>query len=100
MPLPCDIKNEPSASENPAKKAKNVFLVAGSQHQVVLTIRRDGKLVGAERGKDVNATGTLEVSEERLYHLIGDPSLGEHTLEIVIVDDRPRIYNRAIRDMG
>jgi len=24
----------------------------------------------------------------------------ENTPEIVIVDDRPRIYNRAIRDMG
>jgi len=25
---------------------------------------------------------------------------GEHTPEIVIVDDRPRIYNRAMRDAG
>ena len=26
--------------------------------------------------------------------------IGEHTSEIVIVDDRPPIYNRAIRDTG
>jgi thiol-disulfide isomerase/thioredoxin len=79
-------------STNTSSKAKiifrynsqSVYLVAGADSPVKLKILRDGKLMGTEKGGDVDSNGGVTVKEERLYKLIEDKSYGEHTLEIDI----------------
>ena len=81
---------DPEYAENVSKgaqmrfiySAKNVYLVASAPSPVVLTITRDGKPLGAERGADVNEEGEVTVLEDRLYSLIEGAGYGAHVIEI------------------
>ncbi len=64
--------------------AKHVYLVASAKHPVILKITRDGKPLGVEAGKDVNADGTVTISENRLYDLVSGSDYGAHTLQIEV----------------
>lgn len=66
-------------------KAKDVFLVASSQNPVKVKVMIDGKIVEAEKGKDVGADGIMTVKEDRLYKIIQASAYGEHTLELEIL---------------
>lgn len=73
-------------------KAQNVFFVAkaagnSGANGVTIKITRDGKALGAEAGEDVKMVGgesTALIKEARLYKLIEDKAVGEHTIEITI----------------
>ena len=64
--------------------AKNLYFVASSDAGVKISITRDGKPLGAEKGADVSADGTLLIKENRLYKLIEGTDYSEHTIEITI----------------
>lgn len=64
--------------------AKDMYLVGSSDKGVTITIREDGKIVGADKGADVSADGTVLIKENRLYKLIQASDYGEHTIEIII----------------
>ncbi len=65
-------------------RAKDVYVVAGADEPVRLTILRDGAPPARSAGKDSGDNGVL-VKEERLYRLVEDPDgYGEHTIEIII----------------
>lgn len=64
--------------------AKNVYLVASSANGTQITVLRDGVPVGAGRGADVDASGSVTIKQARLYSLIKEDSMGVHTLEIII----------------
>ncbi|MFZ2886554.1 MAG: redoxin domain-containing protein [Minisyncoccia bacterium] len=61
--------------------AKEVYLVATSDKDVRVRILQDG--VPGARGGDVDEEGYLTVREDRLYHILSNPSAGEHVLEII-----------------
>ncbi|KKQ55938.1 MAG: hypothetical protein US74_C0021G0017 [Parcubacteria group bacterium GW2011_GWA2_38_13] len=65
-------------------RSKNVFFVAGSESPVAIQILQDGKPLEQGFGKDVLPNGSVIIKDNRLYHLIGDDSFGEHTLELRI----------------
>lgn len=65
-------------------KAKDVYFVAGAKLPATITVRQDGKLIGASGGADISEGGTAVIQEERLYHLISNDESEEHTLEIDI----------------
>jgi thiol-disulfide isomerase/thioredoxin len=62
--------------------AQDVYFVASSDAGVMVEILQDGKSVGAARGADVGADGTVHIRDERLYKLIRNPGGEEHVLEI------------------
>ena len=83
---------EDEFAENSAKgdsitfkyNAKNVYFVASSDPGVTITVLRDGVVVGAERGEDVDSHGQVNIKEPRLYKLINESTAGTHTLEIIV----------------
>jgi len=65
-------------------QASKVFFVASSDNGVSIEIKRNGKTLGKEAGKDVNNSNTV-IQEDGLYRLIEDPAgYGAYTLEIII----------------
>jgi cytochrome c biogenesis protein CcdA/thiol-disulfide isomerase/thioredoxin len=64
--------------------ARDVYMVAAANSPVRMRVLRDGKPVGASAGEDVDAAGFVTVQENRLYKLIHDDAVGEHTLELEI----------------
>lgn len=65
-------------------RAKDVYFVANADSAIQVQILRDGVPVSDTRGEDVSANGTVTIQEDRLYKLIHESAVGEHTLEIVI----------------
>jgi len=65
--------------------SKDVYFVAGSKEGATVRVTRDGKPLGAAKGEDVGADGTVVIKGERLYKLIQDSSYGEHVLEIELL---------------
>ncbi len=62
----------------------NVYMVARAEKELVVKVLRDGRPVtGVEAGADVQ-NGVMRVQEDRLYHLIAEPSGSEHVLELII----------------
>jgi thiol-disulfide isomerase/thioredoxin len=67
--------------------AQNVYFVASAPSGATLTVLRDGvPLTGEGRGEDVDSSGNVQVKESRLYTLVKEKEMGEHTLEIIIHD--------------
>jgi thiol-disulfide isomerase/thioredoxin len=64
--------------------ATNVYFVASSKNGVRITVLRDGVPVKAQKGADVDESGHVLIKEARLYKLVQEPTMGEHTLEIII----------------
>jgi thiol-disulfide isomerase/thioredoxin len=62
--------------------AKEVYFVGSSDAGARIEIFQDGRRIGAERGSDVSADGSLIVHDERLYELVRNADAGVHTLEI------------------
>jgi len=80
-------------------QAKNVYLVAGAATEgatIEVEVTRDGKPLDASyAGKDVifkNGKSYVEISGNRLYHIVGDSSYGQHTLEFLITQPGLQIY--------
>ena len=67
-------------------KAKNVYFVASApQADVKIKVTHDGgQLLGSARGAHVNENGEATISQDGLYHLVGDIEYGVHTLEIEV----------------
>ena len=65
-------------------RAKNVYLVAGSEKGTEFKILIDGKPLAEHRGKDVSKTSAVTIKEERLYKIIEGDTAEEHLLEIII----------------
>lgn len=68
-------------------KARNVYFVAHAVNAVSVTVLRDGKPLGAERGADVSSVGgesRANIAESRLYKLIENDDGGEHTIRLMI----------------
>jgi hypothetical protein len=64
-----------------------VYFVASAPSGATISVLRDGvPLTGDERGEDVDASGNVQVKESRLYTLVKEKEMGEHTLEIIIHD--------------
>ncbi len=73
--------------------AKDVYFVASADAPVKLRITRDGgESLGADRGADVSADGTVTVQDERLYKLIEGDGYGEHTIEIEVLTPGLKAY--------
>jgi len=73
--------------------ARDVYIVASGKEDATVTILRDGKSVGEFAGVDVEAgMGRARIGGERLYKLIHEDVLGEHTLEIRIESGTVRAY--------
>ncbi len=64
--------------------SQHVYLVASSQAGVSITILRDGVPLTTDRGADVDAQGNVTIKQARLYDLVDQSSMQEHTLEIII----------------
>lgn len=66
--------------------AKSVYFVGSSKlpSGVKLTIMRDGKVVGEEKGGDLDLSSSVIVKEPGLYKLIEEKEAGMHTIEIII----------------
>jgi thiol-disulfide isomerase/thioredoxin len=67
--------------------AQHVYLVAASadaSKNISITVMRDGKPLTTDRGADVDAQGNATINQSRLYDLIDQPSMGAHTLEIIV----------------
>ncbi|RJQ35631.1 cytochrome c biogenesis protein DipZ [Candidatus Parcubacteria bacterium] len=75
-------------------KAKNVYFVAAPTNgPVKIKVTRDGgQPLGEARGVDVEENGEVTVSEDGLYHLIGDSAYGVHTIEIEILSPGLEAY--------
>lgn len=65
-------------------KAAKVFMVAAADEPVVMTVRRDGELIGKFAGSDVDGDGQVTISDEQLYSLVEEDGVSEHTLELTI----------------
>jgi hypothetical protein len=79
-------------------QAKNVYLVAGGVNNtsIEVEVTRDGKpLESGTAGKDVvfkNGKSYVEISGNRLYHIVGDTSYGAHTLQFITTQPGLQIY--------
>lgn len=71
--------------------AGQVFLVAESDTPMDLKILNDDKVVSEDAGMDVK-NGIVSAKEPRLYKLIDNGSVGEHTLEIQIPKSGVKIF--------
>ncbi len=65
-------------------KSKEVYFVASSKNGVKIKIYQDGVLLKNNRGEDVDQNGEVLIKEERLYKLINNSNMEEHTLKIEI----------------
>jgi len=65
-------------------KAKEVYFVASSKSGARVKIYSDGKPVGDTKGDDVAADGTVFIKEDRLYKIIKNSDVSEHTIKIEI----------------
>ncbi|MES2087793.1 MAG: redoxin family protein [Patescibacteria group bacterium] len=63
-------------------KAQEVYFVASSLQGAQIKIYQDGVLVTDARGEDVAADSTAQIKEDRLYKLIKNKTVEEHTLKI------------------
>jgi cytochrome c biogenesis protein CcdA/thiol-disulfide isomerase/thioredoxin len=83
--------------------AKEVYIVAESDTPVLVEVLQDGELLEGGvcvdgvcemgvRGEDVSLGGTVEIGESRLYKLIRNPSLEEHTLELRVLSPGVRFF--------
>ncbi len=73
--------------------SKDVYIVASADTAVTVRITRDGgQGLGADRGADVAADGTVRIQEDRLYKLIEGDAYGEHTIEIEILAPGVHVY--------
>lgn len=64
--------------------AKDAYFVATSPTNAVIRVWLDGKPVGTSAGEDVSADGTVQITSDRLYHLIHLPDYGTHKLKIEV----------------
>lgn len=64
--------------------ATKVYFVAGAAKGVSITVKRDGVVVGAQKGEDVDASGNVMIKEARLYKLIQESTQGQHTIEVIV----------------
>ena len=88
-----DIQEEYATNQNaPASikfkyQGENVYFVASADSEtpkpVSVSVLRDGQLVLQNAGEDVE-NSTVNIKDERLYHLIQNDDGGEHTLELQI----------------
>ena len=86
---------EPEFAENLDKgtkillhfRAKDVFMVAGSEEPVNLSLRLNGQPIDEDRGEDVSVGGMVRIQDEGLYKLVQSESFGVHVLEITIHDE-------------
>ncbi len=62
-------------------KAKEVYVVASSENPVTVTVMQDGVRVN-----------TITVQEDRLYVLVENPSVGQHTLELKISEPGVKLF--------
>lgn len=62
--------------------AKSVYLVASGDKSARITVLRDGVPVTAERGADVDASGSATITDSGLYKLIEEKNAGTHLIEI------------------
>lgn len=80
---------ETSASANGAVSytftAKDAYIVATSPGHAIIQVLLDGKPIGTMAGEDVSANGTVNISSDRLYHLVHLSDYGTHTLELQVV---------------
>ncbi len=68
-------------------RSGNVYFVANANSPTSVTVLRDGKPLGAEKGADVSVVkgeSQVTISESRLYKLIENDDGGEHTLRLII----------------
>lgn len=72
--------------------AKEVYIVADADASVAVEVWQDGVPAGAAVGADVNEAGIVEMQESRLYKLIKNAELGEHTLELRVKGSGLRFY--------
>lgn len=72
--------------------AREVYLVASAEEEVLIEVWQDGEKVSTVRGADVSADGTVTIGESRLYKILKNPSLGEHVLELRIKGKGARLY--------
>jgi thiol-disulfide isomerase/thioredoxin len=75
--------------------AANMYVVAQTAEGSAVTaeVLIDGKPIPeAWRGSDVMGTGTMEISQSRLYRLYANPSAGRHRLDIIFSKPGVRIY--------
>lgn len=72
--------------------AKSVYVVAESSDGAVIEVWQDGKLVTAERGKDVSENGEVTVTASTLYTILSNPTSSEHQFEIRIKKGTVRFY--------
>lgn len=73
-------------------RARDVYFVASAEHSTKVQILRDGVPVSGARGEDVSADSTTTIQQDRLYKLIHESAVGEHTLEIVIPSSGLRAF--------
>ncbi len=73
-------------------KAKEVYFVASAKREVRAKIWSDGVLVRNNKGEDVATDGSVFIKEDRLYKIIKNQGLEEHTLKIEIESAELRAY--------
>lgn len=75
--------------------ATNMYIVAQTPDGRAISARIlvDGQPIPASsRGADVDASGTLEIKESRLYHIYSNPSLGRHRIDIIFSKPGVRVF--------
>ncbi|MBI2475773.1 MAG: redoxin family protein [Candidatus Taylorbacteria bacterium] len=93
-----DIQSEFAENQNAGAsivfkyKAKEVYFVASAKGGVRAKIYSDGVLLSASKGEDVDSQGAALIKEDRLYKIIKNPALEEHTLKIEIESPGLRAY--------
>ena len=75
-------------------KAKNVYFVAApADGPIKIKVTRDGgQPLGEARGADIGENGEVTISQDGLYHLIGDSDYGIHTIEIEVLSPGLEAY--------
>ncbi len=76
-------------------KAKDVYVVPSAEHPVTMRVLRDGKSLGSVAGADVHAQARgdiVTIQEDRLYKLVEDQEVREHTLELIIENPGLKIF--------
>ncbi|MBI5732576.1 redoxin family protein [Candidatus Jorgensenbacteria bacterium] len=94
-----DIKEEFAENLNRRAKivfryrAKNVYIVGSASSGVHIKVLRDGVPIMNVAGVDViKSDSSVFIKEDRLYHLVGDTTYGEHTLELIIEEPGFRAF--------
>lgn len=73
-------------------KAKEVYFVASSEEGARVKIYSDGAPISENRGEDVAADGSANIKEDRLYKLIKNAGVEEHTVKIEMESGGLRAY--------